>query len=94
MTKLPEYLEKMRDEACVEQVWTNGPGHCEGVAFINGFNLGAQAVLKEAEGLVEALNLISVRKEGFECDLYICVEVADSALKSWHEKFGKGEGDE
>jgi hypothetical protein len=96
MTKLPEYLEKMRDEVSAQRTENN-----EDKSYIMnaqyhfrvGFNVGAQAVLKEAEGLVEALDKIYRYADP---EHYIAPQAvwALPVLKAWHEKFGKGEGDE
>ncbi len=53
--KLKEEIKKLRDKLCKKRGWDNGPGHCEGVAFCDGFSACYAIMQKRIKQLEEHL---------------------------------------
>jgi len=92
--KLPEHLEKRRDE--LERLY---PNHLEGsrekavgiVGFRHGYNAAVADMLKEVEPLIEALIILTDDADFFSGDVR---KLSDwnsllKALQDWQAKFGE-----
>lgn len=79
---MTEEQKKRRNELCKKAGWNNGPGHCEGVAFHDGYDAGYADAKEEGDELYRHMEKICNSRGDEITELTRKLEVAKKALKT------------